>query len=287
MAPNHREALSSLPIFAGVTDAQLETFVAQFDTVEADDGWVLFEAGSEARHLDLLVAGSVSLHEGNEEVMHLKPPSIIGELGVLTGIERNTTARAHAGTVLLRVERDKLMAFLEKAGALSFRIYQNLLVVLSDKVKRDKRRLDEMRARIIATQKDMKEVREVVLGALETPISGPVDDFLETNIRRNRRVNYTIVPPKQHPASVRTRSGASHDVWAISRTHLLVPAAASSDAGDGFQGVLVLPDVEIPIDGTPRPDGDSVHVELGHMIDEYIAHLEDYLTRAQILDVVV
>jgi len=287
MATPYQEALGSLPIFADLTDEQLATFVDQFEKVEAAEGWVLFEAGSEARHLDLLVEGGVSLFEGDERVMNLKPPAIIGELGVLTGIRRNTTAKAQAGTVLLRVERDKLMGFLEGAGETSFRFYQNLLFVLSDKVKRDKRRIDEMRARIIATQKDMKEVRELVLGAQETPISGPVHDFLETNISRNRRVNYTIVPPKTLTARLRTKAGETHKVWAISRTRLLLPAAAVEQGADSFQGVLVLPDTEIPIDGTPRHDGDGVHVELNHFIDEYVAQLEDYLTRAQILDVVV
>ena len=190
-------------------------------------------------------------------------------------------------TVLLRVEREKLMAFLEGSGELSFRFCQNLLGVLSDKINRDKRRIDEMRNRIIATQKDMKELRELVLGSHETPISKPVDDFLETNIGRNRRVNYTIMPPSTLPAAVRTKAGQTHNVWAISRTGVLLPAAAAIRGADSFQGVLVLPDTEIPIDGTPRVDGDSVHIELNLLIEEYVAHLEDHLTRAQILDVVV
>ncbi len=287
MSAPYQDALSSLPIFADLTDAQLQSFVAQFDTVKATEGWELFAAGSEAHHLDLLVSGRVSLYEGDDEVMRLRPPAIIGELGVLTGVRRNTTARAHDGTVLLRVEREKLMAFLEGSGELSFRFCQNLLGVLSDKINRDKRRIDEMRNRIIATQKDMKELRELVLGSHETPISKPVDDFLETNIGRNRRVNYTIVPPSTLPAAVRTKAGQTHNVWAISRTGVLLPAAAAIRGADSFQGVLVLPDTEIPIDGTPRVDGDSVHIELNLLIEEYVAHLEDYLTRAQILDVVV
>lgn len=287
MPTPHSEALASLPIFKDLTSEQLDTFLVQFDRVEASAGWELFPAGDEALHLDLLIEGSVIFSDEGKEIMRVSAPAIIGELGVLTGMRRNTTAKADGKATLLRVGRDKLMAFLQSGGGVSFRFYQNLLEVLSDKVKRDKRRLDEMRSRIIATQRDMKGLHTHVLDSPETPISGQVDDFLETNIGRNRRVNYTITPPRALRAEVRTRGGQTHKVWAISRTNILLPAAAVATGAESFEGVLVLPDGEIPVDGTPRHDGDGVHIELSLLIDDYVAQLEDYLTRSQILDVVV
>jgi hypothetical protein len=60
----------------------------------------------------------------------------------------------------------------------------------------------------------------------------------------------------------------------------------SSDDSDSWRGVLVLPHTEIPVDGTQHIiDSETVDIELEHMIDEYVESLEDYLTRAQSLDV--
>ena len=59
-------------------------------------------------------------------------------------------------------------------------------------------------------------------------------------------------------------------------------------AGTWLSGVLVLADTEIPISGkVHRAQGNKITIELDLLIDEYTATLEGYLTRAQLLDVLV
>lgn len=279
--------LRTLPIFEGLTDAQFETFCAQFEEVGADGDWVLFEAGSESAHLDLLVDGQVTLFDNGKQRLKLAAPAIIGELGVLTGLKRNTTARAEAGARVLRITRERLHEFLAAQGDISFRFHQNLLEIVSDKVKRDEQRLADMRANIIATQKAMKSLRDYVLQEPDSPISERVHDTLEHHIAQNRRANYRVEPPKALPASVRV-GGVLHPVLQLSRSRLQVPAAAAPAGEDAWKAVLVLPETEIAIDGTVtlRDDG-RADIELDLLIDEYVEALEDYLGRAQILDVVV
>jgi CRP-like cAMP-binding protein len=278
--------LRTLPIFEGLTDAQFDRFCAQFEEVSAAGAWELFEAGSESAHLDLLLDGHVTLLDQGAPRLKLAAPAIIGELGVLTGLRRNTTARVAGGARVLRIGRAALHAFLAAEGDISFRLHQNLLEIVSDKVKRDEQRLADMRANIIATQKAMKSLRDFVLEQSDSPISERVHDTLEHHIARNRRVNYFVAPPKPLPAHVRV-GGEVYPVLQMSRTRLQLPAAAAADGQDAFKGVLVLPETQFRIDGTVVLRDGAVDIELGLLIDEYGAALEDYLTRAQILDVVV
>jgi len=288
------DALRTLPIFGGLSDGQLRDFLGHFERVKAPVGWTLFNRGDQAAHLDLLLAGEVTFYEGPKAQLTLAAPAIIGELGVATGLRRNTTGRMTAPGELLRIGREDLKAFLDARSDISIRYHLNLLTVVSDKVKRDDRLIREMRAHIVETQHMMKELRELVLSAPETPISEPIHAALDARIGLNRRANYKIAPPDALPAKIRLPGGAVFPVLALSRESLHLPAEAAGTDGaegadaDAWRGVLVLSSGEIPLDGTiSARDDKTVDVTLGLLIDEYAAALEDYLTRAQILDFVV
>jgi hypothetical protein len=68
----------------------------------------------------------------------------------------------------------------------------------------------------------------------------------------------------------------------------VVPPAAVAKAGDWLSGVLALAGTEIPISGkVHRVTNGKVTIEFDLLIDEYAQVLEGYLTRAQLLDVLV
>ena len=73
----------------------------------------------------------------------------------------------------------ELRDFFEKHGDVAFPLYHNLLSIVADKVRRDTRRLDEMRANLIRTQKAMKRLLELVLSSEETPLSKQMAETLE------------------------------------------------------------------------------------------------------------
>lgn len=285
------DALRTLPVFEGLSDGQLRDLLGRFERVEAPEGWTLFNRGDQAAHLDLLMAGEVTFYEGPKAQLTLAAPAIIGELGVATGLRRNTTGRVTTAGELLRIGRDELSAFLGARSDISLRYHLNLLTVVSDKVKRDDRLIRGMRDHIVETQHMMKELRELVLSAPETPLSEPIHAALDARIGLNRRANYKIAPPDALPAHVRLPGGEVFPVLALSRESLHLPAQAAAGRAedeDGWQGVLVLGAGEIRLDGTiTARDEETIDVTLGLLIDEYAAALEDYLTRAQILDFVV
>lgn len=282
------ELLADLPLYAGLTPAQLAPIVDRFEEVRLEPDHVLFERGSAADRLHLLLEGHVDLLEGGSVKVSLKAVCPIGELGAMTpGLIRNTTAVVVAPSRLLRASREELLAAIAAHPEVGLRIHQNLLDIVSNKIARDGRRIHQMRHNLIRTQKAMKMLRDELLSQPTTPISDAFHDTLEALISHNRRANYSVVPPTALPASVRV-GGDEHPVLRIARNRLRVADGGANGGSDQWAGVLVLAKTELPISGTiiDRSEG-ALEVELDLLIDEYSDALEDYLTRAQMLDLIV
>jgi CRP/FNR family transcriptional regulator, cyclic AMP receptor protein len=224
-------------------------------------------------------------------VFKLHPPALIGELGALTGLPRSTRAMVAPGSSVWMLPAKTIQQFLGSNQELGVRFLANLLTVVADKVHRDQSRMADMRRNLIGTQKELKRLREFVLEQPETPLSAPVHDALEKMITTNRRVNYRVEPPKQLPAHLRLDIGSA-PVADLSRTHVAVHDIRFGEKppaeGSWLSGVLHLAGSEIPISGrVSRVDGNRMTVKLDLLIDEFASVLEGYLTRAQLLDVLV
>lgn len=279
--------LRTIPLFARMTDAQLDELAAIMERKSLREGEVLFEAGSPADQFQVLVSGAISLFEDGVERFRLSPLAPIGELGALTGVSHNVRAVAAQPSEVWRVARTRLMTFFEKHGDIAFPFYRSLLDIVSDKVRRDEQRLVEMRANIIRTQKAMKKLRELVLESPETELSEPVAKQLDDLIEHNRRGHYMVEPSRAVASRVRTDDGKLIDVREISEDHVSLTAKVC-EPGKSWSGVLVFPGGELPISGTvERESNGGCVVKLDLLVDEYRVALGDYLTRVQMLDFVV
>jgi hypothetical protein len=204
----------------------------------------------------------------------------------LTGVPRNSSATAATEIEVWSIRSADLMSFFEKRADVAFPFYRNLLHVVSEKVRRDRRRMTEMRQNIVSTQKMMKKLRDIVLDAPETPISAPICDLLDGRIETNRRAHYRVSPTEAFPASLRLDDDSRVRVIDISEGYMKIDAPTGRLQGD-WVAVLELPDVELPVSGSiERAGKDGVVVKLDLMIDDYKAKLDDYVTRVQLLDFV-
>jgi CRP-like cAMP-binding protein len=280
--------LHAVPLFEAIPAAHLEELLKVLERVELSPGDVLFEAGTEPRHFLLLVAGEVALEQAGETRFRLSPIAPIGELGAITGLYRNTRAVATEPSTILRIGVVSLLRFFEAHGDVAFPFYHNLLKIVAAKVHRDAMRVEEMRANIIRTQKAMKELRERVLEAPETPISKPVCDTLDDLIEHNRRSHYMVAPAYALSTSVRLDTGSLIPVSAMSDGFLKLLRLPGANVGDEVSFVLVIPSGEIPVSGKVlRVGEDGALVELDLLIDDYQKRLSEHLTRVQMLDFVV
>ncbi len=288
--PLSPEKLHHIPLLRSLSEDHRVALASVFTTLQIDAGTVLFNAGSEALNLYILSSGEVELRDGDEVEFSLHSPTLIGELGGLTGLARNTTAVATKDSEVLRVSRDDLLAFFASNGDIAFSFFQSLTMILAQKVRRDQKRMSDMRTNLIRTQKSMKKLRDFLLESQDTPVSETVHDTLDDLIRTNRRVNYRISPPNTMPANIRLDSGSILSVVEISRTHVSYQTKNGScpTTDDNVSGVLQLTDGEIPISGQVlRTIGGRVDMQLDLLIDEYSTQLDDYLTNVQLLDFVV
>ncbi|MDI3289720.1 cyclic nucleotide-binding domain-containing protein [Polyangium sp. 15x6] len=280
--------LHAIPLFEGITEAHLAELIEGLERVTLAPGDVLFEAGTEPKHLWLLASGEIALEQAGEVRFRLAPIAPIGELGALTGLYRNTRAVATEASELYRIGVVALMQFFESHGDVAFPFYHNLLKIVAQKVHRDAMRQGEMRANIIRTQKAMKELRDRVLEAEETPISRAVCETLDALIEHNRRAHYMVTPAYALSTSVRLDTGVLIPVSAMSDRYLELVSLPDAKPGDEVSFVLVIPNGEIPVSGKVRQAGEgSVLVELDLLIEEYAKKLGEHLTRVQMLDFVV
>ena len=287
MGPSATE-LRTIPLFHGFGDEELGKLSNLFSKVTVDPAKPLFDVGEQAAELYLLTAGEVVLDRPGDDLFRLHPPALIGELGALTGLPRSTRANVAAGSTVWGLRAKTIQDFFATNQELGVRFLVNLLTVVADKVHRDQTRMGDMRRNLISTQKDLKRLRELVLEADEAPISAPIHDTLDKLITTNRRVNYRVEPPIALPVTLRL-DGGTGKVVDISRSHVtVVPPAAAPKPDSWLSGVLSLAGTEIPISGKiHRVTNGKVTLELDLLIDEYAATLEGYLTRAQLLDVLV
>lgn len=288
--------LRALPLFHGIAEARLEQLVAAFRPATHAAGTVLFRPGDTAVRFELLTKGEVALEEepsapGLPSVRFtLRALAPLGELGALTGLPRSTMATAATDVELLSIKVGDLLGFFDENGDIGLAFYKNLLGMVTDKVRRDRAHLEDMRRNIIRTQKSMKQMRELVLGAAESEISKPIFETLDALIDNNRRANYRVTPTASYPAHIRRDDGKTVAVLEVSEGHLKFEGRASDLTKDPsyWSGVLVLPTDEILLSGSVLREGsDGVVVKLDKLIDEYKAKLDDYTTRVQLLDYVV
>jgi hypothetical protein len=146
-----------------------------------------------------------------------------------------------------------------------------------------------MRQHLVKTQKSLKQIRELILESPETPVSAPIHDRVDSMIAHNRRVNYVVEPPGALRARFRLDAGSAA-VLELSRTRVVVewPTLTPPAVDDWFAGVLDLAGTDVPASGkVVSVEGRKVAIELDLFVDEYAQTLEGYLTRVQLLDVLV
>jgi CRP/FNR family cyclic AMP-dependent transcriptional regulator len=283
------EQLRSIPLFRAVTDEQLATLAGLFVKVEAKGGDTLFEIGDKAHSAYLLVEGEITLHRADDDTHKLRGPAVIGELGGLTGLVRNSRAVAEADAELWKVPGTTLRDAFDRDPHLGVGFQYSLLETVADKIDRDQTRLSDMRSNLIRTQKAMKKMRDFLLESVDTEISETLHEMLDGLIKRNRRVNYRVEPPLALTATVHFEQGGDElSVVEISRTHFSFQRATPPAVGDRVSAVLNLSGPEFPVSGSVlRVIDGRVDVKFDMMIDEYVTLLEGYLTRVQMLDFLV
>jgi CRP/FNR family transcriptional regulator, cyclic AMP receptor protein len=300
MAPSVGD-LRTIAWFSRWPDGEVAELAKLFVEGPSDGDQVLFDIGDPSVAMYLLTEGVAVLESPEDEVHMLYPPALLGELGALTGMVRSTkvTVRASAKQPgrCFRADALGFQQFLFERQELGQRMLRDLLRAAAEKIHRDQVRLGTLQQNAEWTQSELKEVL-ARLGdhptALDASTVGEVRGSIDSLIMRNRRQNARVVPSVTMPVSLHL-GPASVTVIDLSRTHLsfraTAPAASKArpwTVGAMIAGTLHLAGSAMPILGRIiRCHEGRITLALETMAGVSAAPLEGYLTRAQLLDILL
>jgi len=87
-------ALKDLPLFAGLSDHDLELIAPHADSASVPAGTVFMREGDRGQGLVILVSGTARVSHGGEVIDDLGPGAVIGEIGVMEDQPRRATVQA-------------------------------------------------------------------------------------------------------------------------------------------------------------------------------------------------
>lgn len=356
--------LRTIALFMRSSDAELTELAQLFEVMErSPHDVVLFDIGQPADAMYLLTEGTALLESPEDDVHHLHPPALLGELGALTGVPRSTKVTVR-DAVCYRVDALKWQQFLFEHHGVGLRVLRDVLRAAAEKIHRDQVRIGTMRQISLWTQSELKDVVAQLAALPETPATRSAAAAVDSLILRNRRgamrveptasmpaslmvdrkaeppppapppapappapapaVRSTLLPiPPRERASTEGQGGqggqgghgghGSHgssdgggppvsvsgltalgtrlpaQLLELSRTHLSFSCdGAEWSAGDALSGLLVLAGRALPISGKVlRSHEGRVTLALDELAGEHAAPLDGYLTRAQLLDILL
>lgn len=132
-----RNLLASAPLFAGLSQNELDELIQVARTRVLSSKEELFHKGDEGSHVYLVIAGTLKAlttsEEGDDVVFTiLGPGELIGEIAFLGSPERTATVSALTDCELLTIDRRDFLALLKRQPEAAIK----LLSVLAGRLKR-------------------------------------------------------------------------------------------------------------------------------------------------------
>jgi CRP-like cAMP-binding protein len=136
------EFLSSLPLFEGVSQAQLEVLAKASRFRQAPKDTFLFFQTDSPNAVYLVRQGAIAIQldnpDGRELVINeMLPGDCFGELGILTGLPRSATAKAIADSEVLVIPQSIFHEMLEQEPSLALRLLEITARRLQNSSKRE------------------------------------------------------------------------------------------------------------------------------------------------------
>lgn len=142
-------ALRDLPVFRGLSDAQLAAVAAVLVKRAIRNGETIFAEGESSSAMYFLTSGSVGAskrmglgaRDGNtparqKVLVHLRAPQFFGEMGLLSDLERSATIAADSDCELLELRRADFDRLATSDPALGYLLVRNVAVVLAERLRR-------------------------------------------------------------------------------------------------------------------------------------------------------
>lgn len=154
--------LKTVPLFAALSDTQLQRVANDIVTRTFAQGEVIFREGDPGQVLYLILSGQIRIFvsgvDGNETSVILfgRPGELFGELSVIDGLPRSATAVALEETTLFMIDRLAFRQQMRQMPQLAF----NFMQVLSQRVRYNTQQIDSY-ASLTITQRLARKLLEL------------------------------------------------------------------------------------------------------------------------------
>ena len=125
-----------VPLFADLTDAQLETLIQDFSRRQFRQDEAIFQQGDPGQALYMVESGQVRIYVQDEQgqetsVILCGPGDLFGELALIDGLPRSASAVAMEDTVVLALNHDRFREQMRRYPQMAL----NLMKALSVRVR--------------------------------------------------------------------------------------------------------------------------------------------------------
>ena len=149
--------LRSIPLFEGLSEADLKSLAAELEPHEYKAGTMIFHKGDMGSAMYLVDSGDINIHlpgEGSQRISlkDIARGEYFGELSLLDEMPRSASALATTDTVLLELKRDTLAQYLEKRP----RVAMAILRIMSERLRETNSMLSARAARDVDAEFDSK-----------------------------------------------------------------------------------------------------------------------------------
>ncbi len=134
--------LKKIPVFFGLANEEYVALIDVCHVAQYPAGEVLFEEGDSGHDMYVLLAGEVEITtEKAGPIYTMKPGEILGEIAVVSHVNRTATAVTTEDSSLLRLSRDELDMLIGKAPRASYVIMKNIALTLAERLMSSDERL--------------------------------------------------------------------------------------------------------------------------------------------------
>ena len=141
--------IDKIPAFKGFSLPQAARFMRGGRKMSCRQDEVLCREGDPSSHLYILLAGELGIESLEVEIARVKPVNVVGEMGLLTGMERCASVKVVQEAMLIQIGKDTLDGVLQENHQLATIFYRNMLDTLC-------RRLRQSNAQTLLNQTDLQ-----------------------------------------------------------------------------------------------------------------------------------
>lgn len=131
VSENRAAVLRLVPMFADLSDSQLELLAQHAEEIHQDSGSILVREGEVGDRFILLLSGSARVERGGQVLAQLSTNQFVGEMSLLDGKPRAATVTMEDSGDVLVINRDTFRSLVDSIP--EFR--EKLLIVLCDRLR--------------------------------------------------------------------------------------------------------------------------------------------------------